>query len=107
MLMSALGLYSVMAYSMAQRTAEIGIRMTLGAEPRDMMLLVLRLGLGLALAGLVVGSVAAASLARVAAADPVVYADAAAFTVTIALLSSAIPAWRALRLDPMATLRCR
>ena len=85
LLMAALGLYSVMAYSVAQRTAEIGIRMTLGAKPRDMMLLVLRQGLGFALIGLAVGGLAAAAMARMVAAvlvsvspaDPIVYAGAA------------------------------
>jgi len=115
LLMAALGLYSVMAYSVAQRTAEIGIRMTLGAKPRDMMLLVLRQGLGLAFTGLAAGSLAAAALARMMAAvlvsvspaDPLIYAGAAGFIVAIALLSSAIPAWRALRVDPMEALRCQ
>jgi predicted permease len=115
LLMAALGLYSVMAYSVAQRTAEIGIRMALGAKPRDMMVLVLRQGLGFALTGLAVGSLAAAALARMVAAvlvsvspaDPAVYAGAAAFTVAIALFSAAIPAWRALRVDPMVVLRCQ
>jgi predicted permease len=115
LLMAALGLYSVMAYSVAQRTAEIGIRMALGAKPRDMMLLVLRQGLGFALTGLAVGSVAAAWLARVVAAvlvsvspaDPTVHLGASAFTIAIALFSAAIPAWRALRVDPMVALRCQ
>jgi predicted permease len=115
LLMAALGLYSVMAYSVAQRTAEIGIRMTLGAKPRDMMLLVLRQGLGFALIGLAVGGLAAAALARMVAAvlvsvspaDPIVYAGAAGVILAIALLSAAIPAWRALRVDPMVALRCQ
>ena len=115
LLMAALGLYSVMAYSVAQRTAEIGIRMTLGAEPRDMMLLVLRQGLGFAMIGLVAGSLAAAAVARalaavlvsVSPADPIVYAGTAGFIVAIALLSASIPAWRALRVDPMVALRCQ
>jgi predicted permease len=115
LLMAALGLYSVMAYSVAQRTAEIGIRMTLGAEPRDMMLMVLRQGLGFALIGLAVGSLAAAALARIAGAllvsvspdDPLVYAGAAGIVVMIAALSAAIPAWRALRVDPIVALRCQ
>jgi predicted permease len=114
LLMAALGLYSVMAYSVAQRTGEIGIRMTLGAEPSDVMRMVLRQGLGFALTGLAVGLVAAAVLARlgsavlvsVSAVDPTVYASAAVFTLTIALLSAAIPARRALRVDPMVAMRC-
>ena len=115
LVMAALGMYSVMAYSVAQRTAEIGIRVALGAKPRDMMLLVLRQGLGFALTGLVVGSLAAAALARMVAsvlvsvspADPMVYAATAGFIVAIALLSAAIPAWRALRVDPVDALRCQ
>jgi ABC-type antimicrobial peptide transport system permease subunit len=113
LLMAALGLYSVMAYSVAQRTAEIGVRMTLGGTPRDMMLLVLRQGLGLALAGLAVGTLAAAAVARMAGAilisvspaDPGVYAGAAGMILAIAMLSAAIPAWRALRVDPMTAMR--
>jgi predicted permease len=113
LLLAAIGLYSVMAYSVAQRTGEIGIRVTLGAQPADVMRLVIRQGLTFALAGLVAGCVAAGALARVASAllvgvgpaDPVVYAAAAAFTVLVALGSAAIPAWRALRVDPAVALR--
>lgn len=113
LLMAALGLYSVMAYSVAQREAEIGIRMAMGAKPRDMMLLVLRQGLGFAMAGLALGALASAALGRVLAAvlvsvspaDPGVYAGAAAFTVAVAVFSAGIPAWRALRVDPVVALR--
>jgi predicted permease len=113
--MAALGLYSVMAYSVAQRTGEIGIRMTLGARQRDMLLLVLRQCLSLACLGLGVGSLVAVALARmltavlvsVSPADPTVYAGAAGIIVAIAVLSAAIPAWRALRVDPMVALRCQ
>ncbi|MBS1856375.1 MAG: ABC transporter permease [Acidobacteria bacterium] len=114
LLMAGLGLYSVMAYSVARRTAEIGIRMTLGAEPRALMLLVLRQGLTLAAIGLALGTLAAAALSRMASAalvsvspgDPVVYAGACGIILFISLLASAIPAWRALRVDPMVALRC-
>src|SRR6266853_1216258 len=113
LLLAAIGLYSVMAYAVAQRTGEIGIRVTLGAQPRDIMRLVIRQGLSFAVAGLVVGSVAAAALARVVAAmlvgvgpaDPLVYAAATGFTVLVTLASAAIPAWRALRVDPAVALR--
>ena len=115
LLMAALGLYSVMAYTVAQRNTEIGIRMTLGAKPRDMLLLVLRQGLGFAVTGLLVGSLAAAALSRtmsavlvsVSPADPVAYGGAVGFVIAIAVLSSAFPAWRALRVDPMVALRCQ
>src|SRR5258708_681321 len=96
LLLAAIGLYSVMAYSVAQRTGEIGIRVTLGAQPRDIMRLVIQQGVMFALAGLVVG---------VGPADPVVYAAAAGFTVLVALAAAAIPAWRALRVDPAVALR--
>jgi len=113
LLLTAIGLYSVMAYSVAQRTAEIGIRVTLGAQPRDIMRLVIRQGILFAAAGLMMGSLAAAALARVVAAmlvgvgpaDPLVYAAATGFTLLVALASAAIPAWRALRVDPAAALR--
>jgi predicted permease len=113
LLLAAIGLYSVMAYAVAQRTGEIGIRVTLGAQPRDIMRLVIRQGIAFAAAGLVVGSLAAAALARVVAAmlvgvgpaDPLVYAAATLFTVLVTLASAAIPAWRALRVDPAVALR--
>jgi len=113
LLLAAIGLYSVMAYAVAQRTGEIGIRVTLGAQPRDIMRLVIRQGLAFAAAGLVLGSLAAAALARVVAAmlvgvgpaDPLVYAAATGFTVFVTLASAAIPAWRALRVDPAVALR--
>ena len=115
LLLAAIGLYSVMAYAVAQRTGEIGIRVTLGAQPRDIMRLVIRQGIAFAAAGLVVGSLAAAALARVVAAmlvgvgpaDAQVYAAAAAFTALVTLASAAIPAWRALRVDPAVALRCQ
>jgi len=88
---------------------------TLGAQPRDIMRLVIRQGIASAAAGLIVGSLAAAALARVVAAmlvgvgpaDPQVYAVAAAFTALVTLTSAAIPAWRALRVDPAVALRCQ
>jgi predicted permease len=113
LLLAAIGLYSVMAYAVAQRTGEIGIRVTLGARPGDIMRLVIRQGIAFAAAGLIVGSLAAAALARVVSAmlvgvgptDAQVYAVAAAFTALVTLASAAIPAWRALRVDPAVALR--
>lgn len=113
LLLAAIGLYSVMAYSVAQRTSEIGIRVTLGAQPRDIMRLVIRQGVLFALAGLLLGSLVAAGLAHVVSsmlvgvspADPMVFAAAAIFTILVALASAAIPAWRALRVDPAVALR--
>jgi predicted permease len=113
LLLAAIGLYSIMAYAVAQRTGEIGIRVTLGAQPRDIMRLVIRQCIVFAATGLVVGSLAAAALARAVAAmlvgvspaDLQVYAAAAAFTALVTLASAAIPAWRALRVDPAVALR--
>jgi len=113
LLLAAIGLYSVMAYAVAQRTSEIGIRVTLGAQPADIARLVIRQGIVFALMGLLMGSLAAAALARVVSAmlvgvspaDPLVYAVAAAFTMLVTLASAAIPAWRALRVDPAVALR--
>lgn len=111
--LAAMGLYSVMAYSVAQRTGEIGIRVALGARPLNVMAMVLRQGMGFAAGGLLTGMLAAAALARLASvmfttlrpADPVVYLAAALFTLLIAMASVAIPAWRALRVDPVVALR--
>jgi predicted permease len=113
LVLAALGLYSVMAYSVAQRTSEIGIRVALGAQPVDVIALVVRQGMGFAAAGLLVGIASAVALARMASAmfetvqpaDPVVYLAAALFTILVALASVAIPSWRALRVEPMVALR--
>jgi predicted permease len=113
LLLAAIGLYSVMAYTVAQRTSEIGIRVTLGAQPADIMRVVIQQGLAFAGVGLLVGTLAAAALARLATAmlvgvspaEPLVYAGAAAFTLLVTLASAAIPAWRALRVDPAVALR--
>jgi len=113
LLLAAIGLYSVMAYSVTQRTGEIGIRVALGAQRGNIMGLVIRQGMGFALAGLVTGSLVAGALARAASAvfpevspsDPLVFALAAAFTLLTTITAAAIPAWRALRMDPVAALR--
>lgn len=113
LLLAAIGLYSVMAYSVIQRTHEIGIRIALGARPLDMTWLALRRGMALALAGLAIGLAGAVAMARMAAAalvhvspaDPAVYAGVAAFLGVIAALASWIPARRAARVNPMECLR--
>ena len=113
LLLAAVGLYSVMAYSVAQRTNEIGIRVTLGAQRLDIMELVVRHGMKFALAGLVIGAAIAAALARlvssmliaVSPSDPLVFGLAALFTVLITLTAAIVPAQRALRVDPASALR--
>jgi len=113
LLLAAIGLYSVMAYSVAQRTREIGVRVTLGAQPQDILRLVIRQGMKFAVAGLVIGTVVAAALARllssvlvaVSPSDPLVFALAAVFTILITLAAAMIPARRALLVDPASALR--
>ena len=114
LLLAALGLYSVLAYSVSQRGHEFGIRLALGAEPSDVVLLVLRRGMVLTLAGIVVGSVLAVAASRMAAGllvgvspgdPPVAIAASALFLGAVALAASYVPARRATKVDPMVTLR--
>jgi predicted permease len=113
LLLSAIGLYGVMAYSVARRTNEIGIRMALGAQPGAVLGMVLResvfvVGLGL-LAGipaaLACGRYVASQLYGLAPNDPVTIVGAAVLLIAVALLASYLPARRAAMLDPLAALR--
>jgi putative ABC transport system permease protein len=111
--LAALGVYGVLAYSVAESTNEIGIRMALGALPGDVMRLVLRRGMGLAVAGLAMGIPIAYSLARVLAGltpgigkpDPLTLVEIAAVLLAAALLACWLPARRATRTDPITALR--
>jgi len=111
--LAVVGIYGVMSYGVAQRTNEIGIRLTLGAQPADVLKLVLKQGLGIALLGVAIGTVGAFGVSHllakllfgVSASDPVVFAGAAAVLVACALAASYVPAWRAARVDPMVALR--
>jgi predicted permease len=113
LLLAAVGLYSVMAYAVTQRTHEFGIRMALGAPLRNVLGDVLRQGLGLTAAGLLVGLLAATVLTRlvkgmlvnVSAVDPLTYAAAACFLALVAVVACAVPARRAATVDPMVALR--
>lgn len=113
LLLAAFGLYATMAYTVAQRTQEMGLRMALGAAAADVRGLVVREGLVLAGAGVAVGLLAAVVGARVlasmlygvAATDATTYAGAASLMVAITLAASYVPAWRASRVDPMTALR--
>ena len=113
LLLSIVGIYGVMAYSVAQRTREIAIRSALGAQQRDVFRLVLMKGMWLSGIGVIAGLSAAAGLTRVLsgqlygveASDPVTYASVAALLIVVALLAGAIPAARALRIDGTLALR--
>lgn len=109
----AIGLYGVVSLSAARRTREIGIRMALGARKPQVLLLVVRRGMGLALVGLGLGVVAAFALSRVMASllyeikptDPLTFVSVAGLLVAVAYLACWLPARRAVKVDPMEALR--
>ena len=113
LLLAAVGLYSVMSYAVSQRTQEMGIRMALGARPRQVMGLVVREGLMMMAPGLLAGIVVALAAGRllggmlvnVSVADPLTFSASAAFLCLVAALASYMPARRATNADPMAALR--
>jgi predicted permease len=113
LLLAAIGLYGLLAYTVAQQTHEIGIRLALGAEPGDLVRMVVGRGAKLALIGLSIGIVTALALTRllgtllfgVGPQDPLSFAAAAALLTLIALASCYIPARRATRIDPTQALR--
>jgi macrolide transport system ATP-binding/permease protein len=113
LVIAGVGLYGTMAYAVARRTGEIGIRMALGAQRGIVLGMVLRHVLVLAAAGLAAGVPAALSASKlvesflfgVKANDPVALASAAGILVGAALLAGSVPAWRASRIDPIAALR--
>jgi putative ABC transport system permease protein len=113
LVLASLGLYGVISYSVRQRTREIGVRVAFGAEGGDVIKLVLRQGLAVAVIGIAIGLVAAAALTRVvgsllvgvSATDPLTFVGIPALLLLVALTASWIPARRAAGVDPVEALR--
>src|SRR5262249_53853484 len=112
-LVASLGGFGLLAYMVGQRAPEIGLRMALGAGPRDVLKLILQKGVVLAIAGIVAGLIAAASSASFMASllygvrprDPGVFMLVSLLLLVVAIAASYIPAWRATKVDPMVALR--
>jgi putative ABC transport system permease protein len=113
LLLAGVGVFGVTAYAVAQRTRELGLRVALGARPRDILLLVVGHGLKLAALGILPGLLGALLMTRwlssllygVTATDPLTYAGVALLTACVALLACLVPARRATKVDPMVALR--
>jgi putative ABC transport system permease protein len=113
LLLACIGIYGLMAYSVAQRTREIGIRMALGAEPKRVMRQVLKHGLNLAMVAVAIGMAASFALTRpmssllfgVSPTDPVTFAGVAVVLLAVSLAACYVPARRAMRVDPVTALR--
>jgi predicted permease len=111
--LSAIGLYAILAFAVSQRTREIGIRIALGAVPKDVVILLLRQGVSLVLAGTAIGLLIALATTRllsswlygVRARDPMIFVCGAVLLIGVALLACCLPARRATKVDPIVALR--
>jgi putative ABC transport system permease protein len=113
LLLAAVGLYGVLAYFVTKRVHEIGIRVAMGASAGRVVRLILSRGMGLVAAGVVMGFGGALAAGRLmedflfqtTVTDPLTYGGVGIFFATVALLACSIPAWRAVRVDPMMAFR--
>lgn len=113
LLLASVGVYGVLAYAVEQRRGEVGIRMALGAAASDVRGMVLADGVRLVVFGLVLGLAGALALSGVLASqlfgvsprEPVIYGTVAGILLTVGLIASFVPAWRATRVDPVVAMR--
>jgi putative ABC transport system permease protein len=111
--LATVGIYGVISYAVSQRTREIGVRMALGANPRDVLRLILGEGLKLVLVGVVLGIIAALAMTRllatmlygVSVTNPVIFSSVVLLLVAVSLAACLVPARRAMRVDPIVALR--
>jgi len=112
-LLSAVGIYGLLAYTVSQRSQEIGVRLAVGADPARVGRMIVADGMRLALCGIVPGVLAAYAAARgmsallfgVAPSDPATFATAVGVALLTVFTGTLVPAWRAMRLTPMSVLR--